>query len=126
MRTLTFLFTLLFMASFTGSCQQPDTNAVDNQAFKQAMAGKNVVLLDVRTPEEFSQGHIPGAKNIDVLQEAEFRKQILALPKDKSYLVYCRSGKRSSTALQLMKENGFADVKHLKTGIAGWDGPVEH
>lgn len=114
------------MASFTGSCQQPDTNAVDNQAFKQAMAGKNVVLLDVRTPEEFSQGHIPGAKNIDVLQEAEFRKQILALPKDKSYLVYCRSGKRSSTALQLMKENGFADVKHLKTGIAGWDGPVEH
>jgi rhodanese-related sulfurtransferase len=98
MRTLTFLFT---------------------------MTGKNVVVLDVRTPEEFSGGHIPGAKNIDVLQEEQFRKQVLALPKDKTYLVYCRSGKRSFTALQLMKENGFADVKHLKTGISGWDGPVE-
>lgn len=125
MRTLTFLFTLLFLASVTGSCQQPDTNAIDNQAFKQAMALKNAVVLDVRTPEEFSEGHIPGAKNMDVLQDEQFRKQILALPKDKTYLVYCRSGKRSFTALQLMKENGFADVKHLRTGMLGWDGPVE-
>ncbi|RYF99747.1 MAG: rhodanese-like domain-containing protein, partial [Chitinophagaceae bacterium] len=88
-------------------------------------AGENIVILDVRTANEFNQGHIPKARNIDVLETDMFKQQIALLPKDKTYLLYCRSGKRSATALNLMKENGFANIKHLQKGFAGWDGEVQ-
>jgi rhodanese-related sulfurtransferase len=106
------------------SCQGADTNAISNEQFRQISKEKDVVILDVRTIEEFKEGHIENAINTDVLQAEAFKKYISALPKDKTYLLYCRSGKRSASALNLMKESGFSNVKHLQQGITGWDGQV--
>lgn len=66
-------------------------------------------VIDVRTPQEFAEGHLAGAVNID-LQSPDFKQQIAALPRDRSYLVYCRSGNRSGVAVLQMKALGFADV----------------
>jgi rhodanese-related sulfurtransferase len=108
----------------TGSCQVADTNAISNEQFKQISMKKDVVILDVRTTEEFESGHIENAIHIDVLQGETFKKSIASLPKDKTYLLYCRSGKRSSNALNIMRETGFTSVKHLQKGIVGWDGAI--
>lgn len=70
------------------------------------------VVIDVRTPQEFSQGHVPGAVNIDI-QSPEFEAKIKKLDTAKVYKVYCRSGNRSGKALQKMKSLGFKDVENL-------------
>ncbi len=119
---LTIIISQFFL--LTGSCQVADTNAVSNEQFKQILMEKDAVILDVRTTEEFTSGHIEKALHMDVLQSEAFKKQIASLPKDKTYLVYCRSGKRSATALDILKQSGFTNVKHLQQGIVGWDGPI--
>lgn len=72
-------------------------------------AAKGRTFVDVRTPAEFSAGHLRDAQNIDV-QNASFDARISELPKDGSYLVYCRSGNRSAAAIARMKQLGFTDV----------------
>jgi phage shock protein E len=72
-------------------------------------AAKGRTFVDVRTPAEFSAGHLRDAQNIDV-QDASFDARISALPKDGSYLVYCRSGNRSAAAIARMKQLGFTDL----------------
>lgn len=69
----------------------------------------DAVVVDVRTPAEFAEGHLEGAVNID-LQSGSFEQQIAALPADGSYLVYCRSGNRSAQAVGIMAELGFEAV----------------
>lgn len=116
---------LALLLSGTTSCQVADSSsALSNDAFRAAAADTSAVVLDVRTTEEFQSGHINKANHIDVLQESAFRAAIAKLPLNKPYLLYCRSGKRSGTALAIMKEAGFTNVRHLANGISGWDGPV--
>jgi phage shock protein E len=67
------------------------------------------VLIDVRTPAEHADGHLPGSQNIDI-GAPDFREQIGALPRDDAYLLYCRSGNRSAQAATIMAELGFTDV----------------
>jgi rhodanese-related sulfurtransferase len=78
------------------------------------------VLLDVRTPQEYSTSHIPGAVNIDV-QSPSFRKSVEALDHSKTYLLYCRSGNRSSTAMDIMRSMGFGKVAQITGGITAWE-----
>lgn len=66
-------------------------------------------VIDVRTPSEYAAGHLQGAVNIDI-QGADFAAKIGALPKDGTYVLYCRSGARAGTALNQMKAAGFAHV----------------
>jgi len=73
-------------------------------------------VLDVRTPGEFSRGAIPGAINLDIYA-SNFSEELDKLDKNKTYLVYCRSGNRSKTALALMKQLGFGYVYELDEGI---------
>lgn len=77
------------------------------------------VLVDVRTPEEFTAGHLAGALNID-LQAATFERDVSALDRSATYLVYCRSGNRSATATALMGQLGFDEVYELQDGIVAW------
>ena len=81
--------------------------------------GSEQVLLDVRTPEEFSQGHIKGALNID-FYAPEFKAQLVALDKTKPYLIYCRSGNRTTQTIAMMSEMGFKKVVSLKKGLHDW------
>ena len=84
-----------------------------------------VQLIDVRTEGEYNEGHIPGAQLMDVMQEASFLQQIKSLDTNKAYVVYCRSGRRSKRAMELMLQNGFKKVSDLDGGIQGWTGPKE-
>ena len=70
------------------------------------------VIIDVRTPEEFTDGHLEGAINIDIYNPA-FEDSISALDTDGGYVVYCRSGHRSGHALMMMNAMGIDDVTNL-------------
>jgi rhodanese-related sulfurtransferase len=77
------------------------------------------VVLDVRTPEEFARERLPGAINIDFL-DANFPSEVGKLNRDKTYLVHCASGRRSSQALEVLKELGFESIVHLDGGLNAW------
>lgn len=87
--------------------------------FKEKMKDPGIVILDVRTPQETAAGKIKGAKEIDFLA-GNFEEKINGLDKDKTYLVYCRSGNRSGSAGKIMSKNGFKQVYNLKGGYMGW------
>ncbi|MDY6242006.1 MAG: rhodanese-like domain-containing protein [Prevotella sp.] len=87
-----------------------DSAAADSQA---------VTLVDVRTAEEYAEGHIPDALNIDVLQDDFTQKATARLPKDRRVAVYCRSGKRSLKAAALLVKAGYK-VVNLKGGWLEW------
>jgi phage shock protein E len=78
--------------------------------------------LDVRTQQEFAAGHIKGAKNKPI--SPAFGREIAGLDKDREYLVYCRSGARSSAAIAIMEGLGFKKIIHLQHGILDYDGPL--
>ena len=69
-------------------------------------------VIDVRTPEEFAQGRVQGAVNMNV-EDGSFAQAIASLDKDAAYSVYCRSGRRSAIAVDLMKKAGFSSVTDL-------------
>ncbi len=78
-----------------------------------------LVILDVRTPDEFAAGHLDGATMID-FYSPDFADRLAALDRDVPYLLYCRSGNRSGQARQLMSDLGFADVADIDGGISAW------
>ncbi len=78
------------------------------------------VIIDVRTPEEFAEGHVEKAINIDYYSET-FRDELNNLDKNKTYLVYCRSGNRSGNALNIMAELNFREVYNMSGGIIAWN-----
>lgn len=79
----------------------------------------DIVVLDVRTPEEFAQGSLQKAVNID-FNAPDFKSRVNELDKSKTYLVFCRSGARSGKAFEMMKEAGFNHLYHLKGGLLDW------
>lgn len=96
----------------------PFTNA-SVEEFAILMNEKNVIVLDVRTPRETALGIIEGAIEIDI-KNPSFVDQINKLDKDKTYLVYCRSGRRSVTACNAMSELGFGHLYNLVGGYGAW------
>lgn len=92
---------------------------VDAARFSEIIAGPGVVLIDVRTPEEFAAGHIDGAVNYNV-EGPDFAAQIAALDPSGTYAVYCHSGNRSRTAVAAMSQAGIPGVYELDGGITAW------
>lgn len=84
----------------------------------------NAVILDVRTEDEFAEGMIPGAINIDIYKGQGFIYSIEELDKSKNYYVYCRSGGRSGQACSIMSQLGFENTYNLLGGIMNWEGKV--
>lgn len=80
---------------------------------------QDLVVLDVRTPEEFNEGHLEGAIMVD-FYEPDFADQLATLDRDVPYLLYCRSGNRSGQASTIMQELGFTDVVDVDGGITAW------
>ena len=93
--------------------------AADPDAFVAAMGAPGAVLLDVRTPAEFAEGHIDGAINID-FESAGFADAVGALDRDVPYAIYCRSGNRSGQAEAVMAGMGFTSMTDLTGGIGAW------
>jgi len=79
----------------------------------------DIVVLDIRTPDEFNEGHIENAINIDFWGD-DFSSQLAKLDKNQTYLLHCRSGGRSSSALEIFRKMGFSNLIHLNEGIATW------
>jgi rhodanese-related sulfurtransferase len=99
-----------------------DTTAVNHVNAKEAeklVTEKQVVVLDVRTPAEFKQGHIAGATNID-FRAPDFEKRIGQLDKSKAYLVHCAAGGRSTQSLPILKQQDVKVVYHLDGGFNAW------
>lgn len=94
---------------------------VDADEFARLLREEDApLLLDVRTPGEYAAGHIPGAVNLDMM-DPRFRERIDALDRDRSVLLYCRSGSRSYHAGGMMKKMGFEKVYNLARGVLGWN-----
>lgn len=92
-------------------------NVID---FKEAIASKRIQLIDVRTPEEYAEGHIENAVNIDFLNET-FEQKIQKIRKRKPVYIYCRSGGRSARAATAMEKLGFKKIIDLQGGFMAWE-----
>lgn len=96
-----------------------DYTTVDTKDFAEKIKSPDVILVDVRQPDEYAEGHIEGAINIDV-NNADFVETALKrLPKDKIIAVYCRSGKRSALASGILSKLGY-EILNLDGGIMAW------
>lgn len=94
-------------------------SSVNVDEFQSLIADTNVQLLDVRTQEEFDEGHIAGAMLVDVNDSAFVEKAIAVLDVQRPVAVYCRSGRRSARAASLLTENHFK-VTNLNGGVMAW------
>ena len=117
---------LVIGVALTGGCILDETATIEDitpqEAFVLIQNNQNnpdFVIIDVRTPDEFDAGHIENATNIDFYSEA-FRDELNKLDKNKTYLIYCRSGGRSGNALNIMAELDFTEAYNILGGINLW------
>ncbi|MBP7929194.1 MAG: rhodanese-like domain-containing protein [Acidimicrobiia bacterium] len=96
-------------------------NLVEPVEASKLISEPGVQLIDLRTPEEFDEGHIAGAEMID-FYAADFGDEIAKLDRDGQYVIYCRSGNRSGQTAVLMQSLGFTNVADVNGGILAWEG----
>ncbi len=105
----------------SGSVDSDKIEILDTRAYKDAVLGKKVQLVDVRTQREFRSGHIGRAVNIDFFKGREFAQAFEKFDKQKPLYLYCRSGSRSQKAARKLVAMGFEKVYDLKGGILAWE-----
>jgi|688.fasta_scaffold569482_2 rhodanese-related sulfurtransferase len=108
----------------TEATTQAEVKTIGQQDFKSMQAKPDVVVLDVRTPGEVSEGIINGSTMFIDYNSSDFEQQLDGLDKSKTYLVYCRSGNRSGKACHTMLDKGFKQVYNLDGGISAWSDPL--
>ncbi len=106
----------LLLAGCSSSSSAIDLSVTE---FSAKVAEAGVITLDVRTPGEFAEGYIQGARLID-FQSGNFENEIAALDKNATYAVYCRSGNRSGQAVEVMQDAGFTNVFNMNGGVIDW------
>lgn len=112
---------ILALAGCKANAGDKAFESVDVTKFVDVISDSTVTRLDVRTAEEYAEGHIEGALNIDVLADGFEQKAEQALAKDKTVALYCRSGRRSKKAANILSSKGY-QVVELNTGYQGWTG----
>ena len=116
------LIALAAAAIVIAGCSSSDAvlETVSPEAAAEAIANTpDVVVLDIRTPEEFAEGFIEGASNID-FYGSDFASQLDALDKEAPYVVYCRSDNRTGQAMEVFADLGFTNVTEIDGGIVNW------
>ena len=106
----------------TPSQQQQIVNISAIEAFdliQENISNPDFIIIDVRTPAEYDEGHIENAELVDY-NAANFREEIGKYDRDKKYLIYCRTGRRSAGARDIMEELGFQYIYHMEGGITEW------
>lgn len=111
---------MLSILGFIGCTAQNGSSIDSKEAYGLIKADSNIAILDVRTAKEFADGHVVGAVNIDVNQ-ADFAQKIDELDRSKTYIVYCRSGRRSRKAVGIMAAKGFKNLYNVSDGFVGWN-----
>ena len=114
----TLLATLLLLLPTLMLAADPAKHVKADEAAKIIADGK-VAVIDVRTPDEFKDGHIKGAKNIDIMSK-DFEAELAKLDKTQPTLVHCQAGGRSTRALPVFEKLGFTNLIHLDEGFGGW------
>jgi rhodanese-related sulfurtransferase len=115
-----FLFRPSFLRAQGAAGEYPNLSPAEaGEVLGKRSGDPRFVLLDVRTPKEFDADRIEGAVMVDYLSPG-FRDEMAKLDREKTYLVYCRTGSRSKGALKAMRELGFRNVLHLAGGITKW------
>jgi rhodanese-related sulfurtransferase len=111
----------LIAAAFLLAGCSSSSSAIDLSVteFSSKITESGVVTLDVRTPAEFAEGYIEGARLID-FQSGNFENEIATLDKNATYAVYCRSGNRSGQAVKVMQDAGFINVFNMNGGVIDW------
>lgn len=115
----TLLTALLLLLPTLMLAADPAKHVKADEAAKIIADGK-VAVIDVRTPDEFKDGHIQGAKNIDIMAN-DFEAQLGKLDKTQPTLVHCQAGGRSTRALKVFEKLGFKNLIHLDDGFGGWE-----
>ena len=120
------LLQLILMGLILPSCSVKQDGIITALSAKEAsvlikkhQGDPGFVILDIRTPGEYQSGHLKDAVMIDYYSKS-FMENIGRLDRDKSYLVYCRSGNRSARSMDLFKELQFQKIYHLSSGINSW------
>lgn len=115
------LFSILAaLGLFANAQAQSEVEVLEPQAFiERVKADTSAIILDVRQPEEFAEGHLAQAINLDWLNQTVFINGLAKLNKQKTYYIYCRSGRRSQAAAGKLKAEGF-QVIDLKGGYLHW------
>lgn len=115
------LFSILAaLGLFANAQSQSEVEVLESQAFiERVKADTSAIILDVRQPEEFAEGHLAQAINLDWLNQTVFINGLAKLNKQKTYYIYCRSGRRSQAAAGKLKAEGF-QVIDLKGGYLHW------
>lgn len=111
---------MLSILGFIGCTAQNGSSIDSKEAYRLIKADANIAILDVRTAKEFADGHVAGAVNIDVNQ-TDFAQKIDELDRSKTYIVYCRSGRRSRKAVCIMAAKGFKNLYNVSDGFVGWN-----
>lgn len=117
------VMSLLFLFLGLTSCLKNHTDGIqvlDAAKYEKKITEPNIQLIDVRTPEEFNEGHIANAVNINFLAD-DFEANVANLDKEKPVMVYCKSGGRSAKASARLKELGFKNITDLEGGISNWN-----
>ena len=130
LKLIPLLLLVIMGAVLTSSCARKteiQTQAIEDvtaQEARELIQGNkknpDFIIVDVRTPAEYDEGHIENALNVD-FKSRSFKSEISKLDRDKKYLIHCRSGVRSRGALSIMVELDFKEIYHLYEGIIGWD-----
>jgi rhodanese-related sulfurtransferase len=114
----------LLAAVLLAACGSGTTAVVESVSAADAAgllaAEPPAVLLDIRTPEEFAAGRLEGAVNIDYYA-TDFADRLEDLDRDATYVIYCRSGNRTTAALELFRDLGFTSVHAVDGGILSWE-----
>ncbi|MFA5997598.1 MAG: rhodanese-like domain-containing protein [Candidatus Paceibacterota bacterium] len=97
-----------------------NTNTITPAEAHKIIQSGEVKVIDVRTPAEFAEGHIEGARNIDIHNDA-FQGIVRELPNDETYIVTCKSGGRSAQACSSMQEEGIMGAINLEGGMTAWE-----
>ena len=118
------ILSILVVAISLIACNaQSNGNKINTTQFVELAAGDSVKVIDVRTPGEVAGGYISEADYFIDVNGPNFADQIAALDKNYTYIVYCRSGVRSSSAVKYMSGQGFTKLYDLNGGIMGWQAP---
>lgn len=115
------LYLMVFTSVVSCQSQQDKTiSRVDKDAIKAEVIGKDVQLVDVRTPGEYRAGHIDDAVNFDLSNRNAFMKQIETLDKDQPVYLYCLVGSRSAYAAKILRDKGFTKIYDYSGGYNDW------
>ncbi len=118
------LFLSLVIAIVFSSCNNKSENkqitVISPEEVYDAVKNSDRQLIDVRTTEEYAEGHVANSKNICVTED-DFKEKASKLNKNEPVYVYCRSGKRSANAAQILKDMGFTEIYDMDGGILNWE-----